>query len=245
MTRQAQAPAPQHAAEPGIIAGLFLGVVKSLGWLILGLVFSILVEWLGLSVFWPEEGTRHSRRMLEAELGYLKGSVPQSLVSRDPARFARGIADAFYHYGFEITGISRGIQRLNALPSPADSTLLQLSRAIYEPVSAYIIAAITITQVYAVRLAVLLLATPVFLLAGLVGLTDGLIERDRRRFGGARETGFVYHHAKRLVAPSVAAAWVLYLAMPTSVHPSLIILPFAGLFGLSLAVSAATFKKHI
>src|SRR5919109_731015 len=198
MARQAQTPAPQHAAEPGVIAGLFLGVVKALGWLILGLVFSILVEWLGLSVFWPEEGTRHSRRMLEAELGYLEGNVPQSLVSRDPARFARGIADAFYHYGFEITGISRGIQRLNAPPSPADSTLLQLSRAIYEPVSAYIIAAITITQVYAVRLAVLLLATPVFLLAGLVGLTDGLIERDRRRFGGARETGFVYHHAKRL-----------------------------------------------
>jgi integrating conjugative element membrane protein (TIGR03747 family) len=80
-----------------------------------------------------------------------------------------------------------------------------------------------------VRLAVLLLATPVFLLLGLVGLTDGLIERDRRRFGGARETGFVYHHAKRLVAPSVAAAWVLYLAMPTSVHSSLVILPFAGL----------------
>jgi hypothetical protein len=57
-------------AEPGVIASAFLGVVKVLGWLVLGLVFSVLVEWLGMSVFWPEEGTEHSRRMLEAELGY-------------------------------------------------------------------------------------------------------------------------------------------------------------------------------
>lgn len=245
MARQAAAPVPQQAAEPGVIGGLALGLVKVLGWLILGLVFSILVEWLGMSAFWPEEGVRHSRRMLEAELGYLEGSVPQSLVSADPAGLARRIADTFYHYGFEITGIATGIQRLNAPPTSADSTLLRLSRAFYAPVSSYFIAAITITQVYAVRLAVLLLAMPVFGLAALVGLTDGLVERDRRRFGGARETGFVYHHAKRFVAPSVAAAWLFYLAWPVSVHPNWVILPAAGLFGLSLAVSAATFKKHL
>ncbi|MGH8651420.1 MAG: TIGR03747 family integrating conjugative element membrane protein [Gammaproteobacteria bacterium] len=170
--------------------------------------------------------------------------MPQSLLTRDPAGFARRIADGFYYYGFEVTGIATGVQRLNTT-RPTDSTLLVLSRAIYTSVSTYLIAAITITQVYALRLAVLLLAMPVFVLAGLVGLTDGLIERDRRRFGGARETGFVYHHAKRLVAPSVGTAWVLYLAWPASIHPNRIILPAAGLFGLALAVFAATFKKHI
>ncbi|MGH2708996.1 MAG: TIGR03747 family integrating conjugative element membrane protein [Actinomycetota bacterium] len=245
MARQAQTPAPQRAAEPGVIAGAFLAAVKVLGWLVLGLVFSILVEWLGLTFWWPEEGIRHSRRMLEAELGYVQETVPQNLLTHDPVGFARRIADGFYHYGFEVTGIATGVQRLNAPTSPTDSTLLSLSRVIYTSVSTYLIAAITITQVYALRLAVLLLATPVFVLAGLVGVTDGLIERDRRRFGGARETGFVYHHAKRLVAPSVGAAWVLYLAWPASIHPNRIILPAAGLFGLALAVSAATFKKHI
>ncbi|MCI0345368.1 MAG: hypothetical protein L0221_07980, partial [Chloroflexi bacterium] len=50
--------------------------------------------------------------------------------------------DAFYHYGFEITGIATGVQRLNAPPTAADSTILRLSRAIYETVSAYVIAAI-------------------------------------------------------------------------------------------------------
>lgn len=245
MARQVHAPAPQHTAEPGVIAGIFLGIVKVVGWLVLGLVFSILVEWLGMTFWWPEEGTRHSRGMLEAELDYLTVSASQSLVSSDPAGFARRLADAFYHYGFEVTGLARGMTWLTTPASPQDARLLTLSRAIYAPVTAYLLAAITITEVYAVRLAVLLLATPVFLLTGIVGLTDGLIERDRRRFGGARETGFIYHHAKRLIAPSVAVAWVLYLAMPVSIHPNSLILPAAGLFGLSLAVSAATFKKHL
>ncbi len=238
-------PAPQQAVEPGVIGGFFLGAVKVLGWLVLGLVFSILAEWLGMTFWWPEEGPHHSRRMLEAELGYLEGSVPRSLVSTDPAGFARRLADGFYHYGFEVTGIASGVERLNAPAQPQDATRLKISRILYAPASSYLLAAITITQVYAVRLAVLCLATPVFLLCGIVGLTDGLIERDRRRFGGARETGFVYHHAKRLVAPSVAAAWVRYLAWPASIHPNLVILPAAGLFGIFLAVSSATFKKHL
>ncbi len=98
MARPAATPAPQQVAEPGVIGGLFLGIVKVLGWLILGLVFSILAEWLGMTFWWPQEGTHHSRRMLEAELGYLTASVPRSLVSADPARFARRLADLFYHY---------------------------------------------------------------------------------------------------------------------------------------------------
>ncbi|MGH8651419.1 MAG: hypothetical protein ACREYE_04175 [Gammaproteobacteria bacterium] len=79
MARQAQAPAPQRAAEPGVIAGAFLTVCKVLGWLVLGLVFSILVEWLGLTFWWSEEGIRHSRRMLEAEARVCAGNgAPES-----------------------------------------------------------------------------------------------------------------------------------------------------------------------
>ena len=76
MARQAAAPAPQHAAEPGVIAGAFLGIVKVLGWLVLGLVFSILVEWLGMSVFWPEEGTRTAGGCWRPSSGISRGVCP-------------------------------------------------------------------------------------------------------------------------------------------------------------------------
>ena len=64
----------------------------------------------------------------------------------------------------------------------------------------------TVTQVFAVRMAVLTLAMPVFLLFGLVGVTDGLVQRDLRRWGGGRESSFVYHHAKRFIMPAVLGA---------------------------------------
>ena len=63
-----------------------------------------------------------------------------------------------------------------------------------------------------------------------------LVQRDLRRWGGGRESSFLYHHAKRLVWPSIVMAWVVYLAMPISVHPNFVILPFAVLSAIAIAV---------
>ena len=154
-----------------------------LGWLILGLVFSILAEWLGMTFWWPEEGARATAGGCSSrKLGHLTASVPGSLVDANTAASPGASPNLFYHYGFEVTRIPSGVERLNAPAQPQDATRLKISRILYAPTSSYLLAAITITQVYAVRLGVLCLATPVFALAGVVGLTDGLIERDRRRF---------------------------------------------------------------
>ncbi len=98
---------------------------------------------------------------------------------------------------------------------------------------------------FAVRLAVLTLATPVFGLFTLVALVDGLVRRDLRRWGGGRESSFVYHYAKKAATPLIIMAWVLYLALPFSLHPSWIILPFALAFALAVTITASTFKKYL
>jgi hypothetical protein len=54
----------------------------------------------------------------------------------------------------------------------------------------------------------------------------------------------VYHWAKRSALPLLVSTWVVYLALPFSLHPSFVVLPFAMLFALSVAVTASTFKKH-
>jgi integrating conjugative element membrane protein (TIGR03747 family) len=102
-----------------------------------------------------------------------------------------------------------------------------------------------VTQVFSVRLAILALATPVFLLFSLVALVDGLVKRDLRRWGGGRESSFLYHWAKRSALPLLVLTWVVYLALPFSLHPSFVVLPFAILFALSVEVTASTFKKYL
>ena len=102
-----------------------------------------------------------------------------------------------------------------------------------------------VTQVFSVRLAILTLAMPVFALFSFVALVDGFVKRDLRRWGGGRESSFVYHWAKRSAMPLLVLSWVIYLALPFSLHPTFIVLPFATLFAFSVAVTASAFKKYL
>ena len=61
-----------------------------------------------------------------------------------------------------------------------------------------------VTFTFLLRLAILLQALPPFALTITIGLIDGLVRRGLRRFGAGHESGFVYHHARRMIASSLA-----------------------------------------
>lgn len=109
----------------------------------------------------------------------------------------------------------------------------------------FILASLFVTLTFAVRLIILILALPLFALAALTGLVDGLVHRDLRKFGAGRESSFIYHRAKRLIIPALSAPWLLYLALPVSLHPLWVLLPSAGLLGLAVAITSGTFKKYL
>lgn len=235
----------RHPAQRGLLSRALGSIARVAGWLVAALLFSIIIEWAGMLLWWKDEGSLHSRAMLQQELSYLNEDFRRSAVSSDPARFARRFADGFYHYLFEWTHLVDFIRWLKQPPRPDESRILALLRSTYARSAEYVLAAMTVTQVFAVRLAVLTLATPVFVLFGLVALVDGLVQRDLRRWSGGRESSFVYHHAKKVIFPAVILAWVVYLGMPASMHPNYVILPFAALFALAMAVAAGSFKKYL
>ncbi len=183
--------------------------------------------------------------MLAAEIGYLQADFGRSLVSSDPARFTKTVADRTYYVLFEFTRIADFIEWVSAPPGPNDSGLRARIHAVFRPIAEYVLAAMQVTQVFSVRLAILMLAMPVFGLFSVVAIVDGLVKRDLRRWGGGRESSFVYHWAKRSALPLLVLTWVIYLALPFSLHPSFVVLPFATLFALSVAVTASTFKKYL
>lgn len=238
-------PQPSHPAEPGLLARTFGRLLTGLFWLWMALVLSILLEWTGMILWWPEAGPDHSRALLEQEISYLNEDFKESLLVSSPARMARVLAEDFYRVLFEWTRLADLLQKLAGPAAAGEWRITTGMRALYARVADFLLAAMTITQVFAVRLAVLVLAMPVFVLFALVGLADGLMRRDLRRWGGGREHGFLYHHAKRPVVPSVVAAWVVYLGLPVSLHPSYVVVPFAALFGGLLALTSATFKKYL
>jgi integrating conjugative element membrane protein (TIGR03747 family) len=228
-----------------LVSRLLTTAAQGIKWLFLSLVFSVLVEWVGMTFWWPEEGLGHSRAMIEAEIGYLEADFGRSLVSSNPARFTKDVADEAYFVLFEVTRISDFIAWIAAPPRAKEEGLRSKLHQQFRPVAEYVVAAMQVTQVFSVRLAILALATPVFLLFSLVALVDGLVKRDLRRWGGGRESSFIYHWAKRSALPLLVLTWVVYLALPFSLHPSFVVLPFAVLFAISVEVTASTFKKYL
>ena len=239
------APDPRHRdVRQGLLSNVLTTLAQGLKWLLLSLVFSILLEWTGMVLWWPDEGLNHSRNMLAAEIGYLQADFSRSLMSSNPAGFTKTVADKTYAVLFEVTGLADFIVWVGVPAKAGEAGFRVRLHELFRPIAEYVLAAMQMTQVFSVRLAILVLAIPVFLLFSLVALVDGLVKRDLRRWGGGRESSFVYHWAKRSALPLLVLTWVTYLALPFSLHPSVVVLPFAMLFAFSVAVTASTFKKY-
>lgn len=211
-------------------------------WIVLGGLGNIAIEWVGMKTLWPEQGARHSYDTLMAELHYLDSDFPEGLVVANPARFSRELAARVYGKVYQDWRLGE-VFKPQAQPDTA--SFRGRAKAFLGEGSDYLMAAVCATQVYAIRLGVMVCATPVFLLAGLAAAADGFGQRDLRRFGGGRERGHVYHLARNFVFPAFTLPWVLYLSWPDTVHPAAFVLPFAALFGWLVSTMTSSFKKYL
>lgn len=242
MSRErADAPPPRSAPRPWTLGWLLHLVFSLVAFALIGFIAAIAIEWTGMHFWWLEEGVRHSERMLATELGYLSDDFRASVVATNPVIFAERSARWLHR----VSGLQAAQTVLAAPPGPDENLILKSMRPWLQSLWVYIEAAANIAQVYGVRLAVVILSLPAFLLFGAAALVDGLVQRDLRRFGGGTESAFVYHHLKKLVTPLLVLPIVVYLAWPVSIHPNGVFLPAVALFALVVAKLASRFKKYL
>ena len=118
-------------------------------------------------------------------------------------------------------------------------------KIIFRYISEYVEAAFITAEVFATKVVVATLSLPIFLLAAYGGAIDGLVQRDLRKFGGGNESSFLYHNVKRAIKPIIYIAFVIYLAMPVTVHPNYLFVPSALLLGLLVWLTTSSFKKYV
>lgn len=209
--------------------------------LLISLIVSILVEWVGMHYFWPEEGIQHSINMAKTELQYLNDDFKRSLLVESPKNYAINLTNTVHEYVFVKTGIQDSLQR-----GVASNTISNQIAAEYFRVAAYhALSAMYVTQVFLIRLSILTLSIPAFFIVGVIAAVEGLVHREIRKWEIGRERAAVYHYAKRGAGFFFIAPWVIYLAIPTSIHPNLVILPFVALFSLGIFFMTSLFKKYI
>ena len=239
----------QQVRQQSFIASIVTLPLRLFGVLCGSLLLSIAIECVGLHFLWPEQGWHHAQTMLHFELAQVSEHFTRSVVVHEPGRSARRLTEYAYDWLFVKSGLLAWITDAAAQAhAGADNTVHDFRYYLGQVsvhVEAYLIAAAYTVLVFLVRLLVLCLTLPLFFLAAFVGLVDGLVRRDVRKFGAGRESGFVYHRAKASLMPLAMLPWVVYLALPFSIHPLFILLPCAALLGFAVDVAASTFKKHL
>ncbi len=215
------------------------------GLLLFSLFLSILIEWLGMTFIWAEEGVHHSRRMLETEITYLHADFRQNVFGSSPSQLALSAATAVYDWTTVKTGFAELHAQLRTPVTATESTLRGVLKNVYVRISDYVLAMFTLIQLFIVRILIVLLTLPAYIIVALAAVVDGLVQRDLRRYGGGREYGLVYHRVKPYLTPMVILPAFIYLSLPLAMHPNLIFVPAAMLFGLTIFITAATFKKYI
>ncbi|WP_413728312.1 TIGR03747 family integrating conjugative element membrane protein [Sodalis sp. RH19] len=239
----------QQARQQGLVIGLITLPFRFLGVLCGSLLLCIVIECIGTHFFWSEQGWHHAQGMLQYEMTQFSGYFIRSVLVQEPGRTATWLVEKAYSWLFVKSGLLNWIQDAATQAKASARNQTQDFRyylcLVYIHLEDDLIAATYTILIFLVRLLVLCLTLPLFVMATFVGFVDGLVRRDVRRFSAGRESGFVYHRVRASLRPLTVLPWVTYLAMPVSIHPLLILLPCAIALSIATAVTASTFKKYL
>ncbi|RMX08853.1 TIGR03747 family integrating conjugative element membrane protein [Corticibacter populi] len=245
---------PQSRGPISIVLEIAMGLVfMSLFSIFVGTI----IEIAGSYTFWKAEGLGHAQRIVQQDLHYIE-QAPRSILVRDTVSFSKRLIERV-RFPYERLGILRWYQSSHSTTGVGDLLQGQSSgtrqvRAGVDRASATasrMFAHIAVTSMYVaqdvfLRLAIAVFALPAFALACLVGVVDGMVKRDLRRWQGGRESSFVYHHAKRYTKWALTAGFGFYLTWPFGgINPTWMVLIFTVLVAFTLSVTVASFKKYV
>ncbi|EIV2908175.1 MAG: TIGR03747 family integrating conjugative element membrane protein [Hafnia sp.] len=222
--------APQPVRRPGLLGWIALLPGVLVGFCLGAWMLAIALEWLGEAFLWRNTCASHSEQVLQATWQWWRdfAGAPvwllQSLTLVSD-KLQQGIA-ALVH---SLNGQS-GLLWTDTVTTVIRCSLLSVGN---------------VTLIFLLRLSILLQALPLLALTIIIGLIDGLVRRDLRRFGAGHESGFVYHHARRMISSSLIATGLAWLAVPVFFEPEFVLAPGAVVIGLISSLAFSAFKKYL
>lgn len=116
--------------------------------------------------------------------------------------------------------------------------VLMANRLLQKPFTALAYTLVSFMQ----RLVWLAAMLPLICLCVLIGLTEGLVRRDLRRFGSGLESVFMHRYVIKSGSSVATTLWMVYLAQPLFLPAMLVLLPAALWFGITVWMAAGSFK---
>ncbi|WP_375602435.1 TIGR03747 family integrating conjugative element membrane protein [Enterobacter hormaechei] len=222
--------APQPVRRPGLLGWIALLPGVLVGFCLGAWMLAIALEWLDDAFFWRNTCASHSEQVLQATWQWWQGS-------------AGALVWLETNLALVSDKLQQGIAEL--IVSFNGQSGLFWTETVTTVIRCALLSSKNITLTFLLRLAILWQALPLFALTIVIGLIDGLVRRDLRRFGAGHESGFVYHHARRMIASSLAATGLVWLAVPIFLVPEYVFIPAAAGIGLAVFLTISSFKKYI
>ena len=234
------------SAKPKTFIGkTFEFIMKMIGLMLFSALLSIIIEWVCIGWFYPEgTGYSNSQQMMHKEIGYLGVGEGNAFSENKMIGGVSSFVSNIIGFLFVDSGLLESTVSLEH-PQMTGNQFIDFFKQLGADYYVFLVSAMYILATFIIRLGILVLSMPAFVLFAIVGVCDGLAQRDLRRWCGGNESGYVYHWAKRITAPVLFGAWIIYLSIPYSIHPNFIITPFAALYGFVLMVMASKFKKYL
>jgi len=216
------------------------GLLWLVKWAVIVLVTTLVADCL--YVMWPYPGEARGVPAFEAMIDdEWQSSVGFAGERLPPLAYA--IHDGLYAAFFEWTGVDylvdgAGDADASRRPQALIARLVLAADTLLKTASAGL-------QLFSLRLGVLALSAPFIGLVAIGAAADGLVTWYWRRTGGGRESGFVFHRAKRTVAMAALGLCFAYLVPPVSVDGRIAIASFALVVAIALRLAVGHFKKYI
>ncbi len=185
---------------PGVLVRFCLGT-----WML-----AIALEWLGEAFLWRNTCASRSELILQATWQWWRNFAGA------PVWLVEGLA-------IVSDTLQQGIAAL--ISSLNGQSGLFWTETVITVIRCALLSACNVILTFLLRLAILWQALPLFALTITIGLIDGLIRRDLRRFSAGHDSGFVYHHARRMISSSLIATGLLWLAEPVFLEPEYALMP--------------------
>lgn len=101
------------------------------------------------------------------------------------------------------------------------------------------------SQCMLIKLMILLAAMPLFALAMLAGLVDGLNQRAIRTACLGRESSYVFHRLNHYFRKGLVIVLMIWQGTPISITPAYVFIPISLMLALMVAMTASRFKKYL
>ena len=214
--------------------------------ILVSIVVAILVEFGGMSRIWEvHEGSRLQNRtaveheMLKSQIGH-NGLAIQT-VDRVHA-FYLGFLDRVL--GSTRSEWDSGSRRHAESPESMSLPVNVLS-GIRGAVARHSLTTSSFLREISFRVAGMTVGWIVMVFFFAVGLIDGLVRREVRRWSGGRESSWVYNTSSRFLGPVSMIYTVVLVAWPWTLNIAWAIAIFASINGPLLSVASARFKKYL